>query len=344
VSVAFIRNLWYVAAWSHDVTAERPLGVTVIGEPIVLYRQRDGSVVALEDRCPHRFAPLSLGRVEGDHLRCMYHGLRFGPDGVCVEVPGSPRVPPRLCAHTVPVVESSSWVWVWPGDPAKADPARVPRAFGLEDPDWDYRSGAIDYEADYELLNDNLCDLSHLDFVHETTLGRASGSKWSNDHPRIRAEEDGLRIERWFQNHPLFSRFEHVDTWSSYRYVLPGLFLLTSQAFPLGTAEASGFGPPDGKPIFHRIDQQSVTPIDAGRTRYLWGFGLPRASATPSFVDGVYRVTSASFQEDKRVIEAQQQVWNRTSAERKMAAIPQDQAPAMFRRMIAQRLAKEERA
>jgi phenylpropionate dioxygenase-like ring-hydroxylating dioxygenase large terminal subunit len=341
--VPFIRNLWYVAAWSHDVAAGKPLGVTVIGEPVVLYRRRDGSVVALEDRCPHRFAPLSLGRVEGDDLRCMYHGLRFGPDGACVEVPGSPRVPPRLCARTIPVVESSSWVWVWPGDPAKADPARVPRAFGLDDPAWEYRSGAIDYEADYELLNDNLCDLSHLDFVHETTLGRASGSKWSDDHPRISAEEDGLRIERWFRSHALFSRLERVDTWSSYRYVLPGLFLLTSQAFPEGTAEASGFGPPDAKPIFHRIDQQSVTPIGVGRTRYLWAFGLPRATTTPSFVDGVYRVTSTSFQEDKRIIEAQQEVWKRTPPERRMAAIPQDQAPAMFRRMVAQRLAEEGR-
>src|SRR5262249_36502103 len=148
---------------------------SVIGEPIVLYRRRNGAIVALEDRCPHRFAPLSLGRVEGDDLRCMYHGLRFAPDGACVEVPRSAAAPARLCARALAGVEGSSLVWVWPGDPAKADPARVPRAFGLDDPDWEYRSGAIDYDADYELLNDNLCDLSHLDFVHETTLGRASG-------------------------------------------------------------------------------------------------------------------------------------------------------------------------
>jgi phenylpropionate dioxygenase-like ring-hydroxylating dioxygenase large terminal subunit len=340
--VGFIRNLWYVAAWSHDVPAGKPVASDVIGEPVVLYRRGGGALVALEDRCPHRHAPLSLGRVEGDDLRCMYHGLRFGPDGSCVEVPGTATVPPRLHARTLPVVERWGWVWVWPGDPAQADPARVPRAFGLDDPEWDYRSGGFEYEADYELLNDNLCDLSHLDFVHETTLGRSTGAKWSTDHPRIDAEDDGLRIERWFRDHPIMSgRSEHVDTWSSYRYVLPGLFLLTTQAFPVGTAQASGFGAPDAKPIFHRIDQQSVTPIGVGRTRYLWALGLPRAIATPAFVDGVYRVTKTSFEEDKRMIEAQQSLWKRTAPEQKRAALPQDQAPAMFRRMIAQRLAQE---
>ena len=105
----------------------------------------------------------------------MYHGLRFGADGVCVEVPGTTTIPPRLAARAFPVVERSSWIWVWPGDPAKADPALVPEAFGLDNPEWVMRSGGIDYDADYQLVNDNLCDLSHLDFVHETTLGWAIG-------------------------------------------------------------------------------------------------------------------------------------------------------------------------
>ena len=170
--MTFVRNLWYVAAWSHEVPPDQPRGVRVTGEPIALYRRRDGTVVALEDRCPHRHAPLSLGRIEGDDLRCMYHGLRFRCDGVCVEVPGSTRVPPRLAARSFPVVERSSWIWVWPGDPAKADPALVPEAFGLDNPEWVMRASAMDYEADYQLLNDNLCDLSHLDFVHETHAGR----------------------------------------------------------------------------------------------------------------------------------------------------------------------------
>jgi len=338
----FVRNLWYVAAWSHEVPADNPFGTTVIGEPIVLYRRRDGSVVALEDRCPHRHSPLSLGRIEGDDLRCMYHGLRFRCDGVCVEVPGSAKIPPRLDARVFPVVERASWVWVWPGDPAKADPALVPEAFGLDDSDWVTRHGALEYDADYELVNDNLCDLSHLDFVHETTLGRSTGAKWSTEPPRITAQEHGLLIERWFRDHPLMpGRPEHVDTWNAYRYLLPGIFLMTTQAFPVGIAASSNLGPPDAKPIFHRVEQQAVTPISDGRTRYLYAFGIEPALATPAFVEAVYAVVSTSFREDKRIIEGQQAIWRQTPAVRQKAFIPQDQAPAMFRRMIAARLAEE---
>jgi phenylpropionate dioxygenase-like ring-hydroxylating dioxygenase large terminal subunit len=338
----FIKNLWYVAAWSHELEAEKPLGVQLIGEPVVLYRRVDGSAVALEDRCPHRHAPLSLGRVERDDLRCMYHGLRFGPDGACLEVPGTNEVPQRLCARSFPVLERHGWVWVWPGDPARADPALVPAAFGLAEPDWEYRTGGMDYAADWELLNDNLCDLSHLDFTHETTLGRSSGAKWSTAQPRIVAEPHGLRFERWFADHPFMpGRSEHVDSWSSYRYLLPGIFLLSTQAFPVGTAQASQLGPPEAKPIFQRIDQQAVTPLGVGRSRYLWAFGLPQPVATPAFVDGVYRVVKTSFEEDRRMIEAQQAVWRDTPSDRPKGFVPQDQGPARFRRLVAQRLADE---
>ena len=170
--MTFVRNLWYVAAWSHEIPPAEPRGVRVVGEPIVLYRRGDGTVAALEDRCPHRFAPLSLGRIEGDDLRCMYHGLRFGPDGVCVEVPGSTRVPPRLAARGFPVVERSSWVWVGPGDPAKADPAPVPEAFGLDNPESCARARWT--TGRLPAPERQPCDLSHLDFVHETTLADRS--------------------------------------------------------------------------------------------------------------------------------------------------------------------------
>jgi vanillate O-demethylase monooxygenase subunit len=340
--MTFVKNLWYVAAWSHEVGADAPRGVRVIGEPIALYRRSDGTAVALEDRCPHRHAPLSLGRIEGDDLRCMYHGLRFGCDGVCKEVPGTQTIGPRANARVFPVVERSSWIWVWPGDPAKADPADVPEAFGLDNPEWVMRSGGIDYEADYQLLNDNLCDLSHLDFVHEKTLGGASGAKWSTEPPRIRPLPNGLLFERWFRDHPLSpGKPQHVDTFNSLRYLLPGIFLMTTQSFAVGTAAASEFGEPRGTPVFRRVEQQSVTPTGHQRSRYLYATGIEPRLATPQFLDGVFGVINASFAEDKRIIEAQQKIWNETPAERKKMFIPQDKAPALFRRMIEQRLAQE---
>ena len=83
----FIRNTWYVAAWSHEVESEALFARVITGIPVLLYRESGGGVVALEDRCCHRGAPLSVGRREGDCVRCMYHGLKFDSTGTCVEAP-----------------------------------------------------------------------------------------------------------------------------------------------------------------------------------------------------------------------------------------------------------------
>ena len=339
----FIKNLWYVAAWSHELNAEGPIGRTIIGEPIVLYRKPGGAVVALEDRCPHRHAPLSLGRIEGEGIRCMYHGLTLGPDGVCTGIPGGIAIPPGTAARRFPVVERWSWIWVWMGNPANADPAQIPDAYGLDDPDWAMRSDALDYAADYQLIHDNLCDLSHLDFAHETTLGASTGSKWSNEQPKLTPLADGLLFERWFLNHlPSPGNPARVDTWSSYRFVLPGMFLMLTQTFPVGSAAASDFGAPSIEPIFRRREQQVVTPIDAGRSRYLYASGVEAAIATPKFLDGLFTVINAAFAEDKCIIEGQQRIWDRTPPERQKTFIVQDKGPFQFRRLIARRLAREQ--
>ena len=81
----FIRNCWYMAGWSRDFPRDQAALVTILDESIVIYRTADGTAVALRDRCCHRFAPLSMGRIEGDDIRCMYHGFKFAPSGKCIE-------------------------------------------------------------------------------------------------------------------------------------------------------------------------------------------------------------------------------------------------------------------
>jgi vanillate O-demethylase monooxygenase subunit len=341
MSAGFVRNLWYVAAWSYELGAEAPIGRVIVGEPVALYRKRDGSVVAFEDRCPHRFAPLSLGRVEGDDLRCGYHGLRFASGGACNQMPARAQ-PPRLAVRTLPVVERWSWIWVWMGDPARADPARIPDAFGLDDPRWQMRADVMDYDANWELLNDNLCDLSHLDFSHATTLGGSSGVSWSAEPPRIRELEDGLLIERWYPDSRLApGRPERVDALNRYRYLLPGLFLMTTAWYPLGAGERCGFGVPEEKPVAQRAEQQAVTPISEQRSRYFYATGFAAENARPDLIEGIFRIVNAAFAEDKRIIEAQQRIWNLTPADRRMASTPHDAAPLAFRRLVARRLAAE---
>jgi vanillate O-demethylase monooxygenase subunit len=314
----------------------------LLGEPVVLYRKRDGSAVALEDRCPHRFAPLSLGRIEGDDLRCMYHGLRFGCDGACQEMPARAE-PPRLGVRAFPVVEKWSWLWVWMGDPALADPARIPEAFGLDDPRWVMRADAMDYETNWELLNDNLCDLSHLDFSHATTLGGSSGVSWSRQLPRIEEIDGGLRITRWYPDARLAPGHPTpVDMLSSYRYLLPGLFLMTTAWYPLGAAGRCGFGAPDEPPLSQRVEQQAVTPISEKRSRYFYATGFAAENARPDRVEGIFAVVNAAFAEDKRILEAQQRILDSTPPERRMASTPHDAAPLAFRRLVQKRLAQEQ--
>src|SRR5258708_29361462 len=119
----FLRNWWYVAGWSHQVTKGEIAARTIVGEPIILYRTSNGTVTALRDRCCHRFAPLSRGRLEGDDIRCMYHGLKFSASGMCVEIPSSDIIPAGVAVRSFPVVDQDRWIWVWIGD---AEPAHPP--------------------------------------------------------------------------------------------------------------------------------------------------------------------------------------------------------------------------
>ena len=168
--MSYVRNAWYVASWEQDLDASAPAAVSILGEPIVLWRA-EGRLVAFEDRCVHRLAPLSLGRCEGARLRCMYHGLLYDADGTVIEIPGQDIVPARARVRTYPAILKHSWAWVWMGDPALADEALIPPAFGFDDPDYILGRGCLDYAAEARLINDNLLDFSHLSYVHADSFG-----------------------------------------------------------------------------------------------------------------------------------------------------------------------------
>lgn len=347
----FIKNIWYACAWDHEVPADKPFGLVVAGEPVVLWRDSTGTLNAFADRCPHRHAPLSLGRIEGDELRCMYHGMKFSRSGECVHIPASDQRPPNCDVRRFAVEERDGWIWVWPGEAALADADTIPQAWGLNTDKFTDRSGALEYDADYQLINDNLTDLSHLDYVHETTLGAASGVKWSEEHTKITKLENGLRIERWFPPSKLLPDSDmEFESWNSYDYLLPGVFLMVTSLYPVGSAEACNYAPPKTPPLFSRYEQQAVTPVAPGKSRYIFASGLPRefaeaspefAEASPENVEMFFAVVMAAFAEDKAMIEAQQKIWDMTPESEPKAFIEQDKAPAMLRRMIKARLREE---
>lgn len=340
----FIKNIWYACAWEHEVKAGKAIGRIVTQEPVVLWRNDEGELRAFEDRCPHRHAPLSMGRVEGNELRCMYHGMKFSDAGQCIHIPGTDHRPSGTDVRAFPVAEKDGWIWVWPGDPDLADTATIPDAWGLDPDKYSIETGAYDYEADYRLLADNLCDLSHIDFVHESTLRVASAFPWSEDQPKIRKLDDRLRIERWSCDVALDPSQDMLfDVWNSYDFVLPGLFIMNAMVYPAGTAKASDMGPPAENSPIQRVEQQSITPTTPGRCRYLFASGAPAATDGEGYAETetMMEIIRAAFLEDKDIIEAQQRIWDLTEESTPKAFLPQDQAPAMFRRMIDARLKQE---
>ena len=343
----FLRDCWYVAGWSHQFPSDRPVARTMLGEPVVLYRQADRRIAALEDRCCHRLAPLSLGRVEGDELRCMYHGLKFAPSGQCVEVPGQAFVPRHVRVRAYPAVEQDSWVWLWMGDPARADTALVPRALNHGDPDWWMQTGELAYEANYQLINDNLLDLAHLSYVHENTLGRNSMS-WAESRPTVTRIPRGLRIARWVVNNPspryltVPGGVSHVDMWASYDYLVPGVFLLGTRTYPVGTSAARSMQAPepDAKPLTATTTSQAVTPIDEQHTIYYYSGCLPKQIASEEDSRQQLALFERAFAEDNAIIEAQQRVITRTPQPH-MLGIRADHALNEFRRLMDELIAAE---
>ncbi|HEX4195070.1 MAG TPA: Rieske 2Fe-2S domain-containing protein, partial [Stellaceae bacterium] len=170
MSDGFLRNCWYVAAEAGEVTRV-PLPRLLLGEPVVMYRREDRTPVALEDRCCHRRAPLSKGKLIGDRLQCGYHGFTFDASGACVAIPGQDRVPPSVGVRAYPLVERHGYCWIWMGAANAADVSRIPDFSRNTDPGWTTVHDRLPIAAHYQLMVENLIDLSHLAFVHAKTIG-----------------------------------------------------------------------------------------------------------------------------------------------------------------------------
>jgi phenylpropionate dioxygenase-like ring-hydroxylating dioxygenase large terminal subunit len=168
----FLSNIWYVAAWADEV-AENLLARTILSKHLVLYRKSDGQVVAMDDRCPHRFAPLHMGNRVGDHIECSYHGLRFDCSGRCVFNPhGNGEIPKKAMVQTYPLVERYGLLWIWMGDKDRADQALIPEFSFLTDPTFQNVKGYTLAEGHYELMTDNIMDLGHIEFLHPGPPGK----------------------------------------------------------------------------------------------------------------------------------------------------------------------------
>lgn len=336
----FLRNCWYMAGFSYEFGVDGLESRLYLDEPIVIYRKSDGGLVAMEDRCVHRLAPLSMGFREGDDIRCRYHGLKFNAEGQCIDIPGQTTIPDRACVRSYPLAEINDWVWIWMGDPAKADERLVPEIVGLNDPDWLMRSGQADYAASYELINDNLLDLAHLSYVHRDSF--QVGPEFAATPSRVNPIERGVRVERFVEQTGGAASGGPVAHLAYYDYLVPGINLLGGKFYPPGSTVGWEGGLPAKPCMFENYNCQAVTPIDAKRCRYFFSAGLRRGPGVEEQMDGLFEVVKQAFAEDVVMIEAQQRVIDRTPGGlAKLMPIAGDRAAIIFQRLMSRMIREE---
>jgi phenylpropionate dioxygenase-like ring-hydroxylating dioxygenase large terminal subunit len=342
----FVKNAWYCAGWDYDVTQGKNSIVSrrIAGQRVVLYRKPDGGVVALEDRCPHRQAALSLGRKEGRSLRCMYHGLKFTPEGVCDEVPGQVTIPERACVRSFPVAEKDNWIWVWMGEPSKADPKLICHSVGPSDPAWKIRTSTLRVNANYRLEIANLADLSHLAWVHEKTVG--GSRRYSELAPKYTMKPRGLDTKFWIRSIPPTAAVAHlfppdmlVDLSFDIQHTVPCNWVMHFRVFAAGTATE---GESNGQLLLDSWTCQAVTPRDEDSVDYYYSWGPSVATDSPGLADLLRDTLDIAFREDAAILEAQH-VRIKEEPGRKLVDIAIDAGPGKML-WVLDKMLKEESA
>ncbi len=340
----YLTNAWYLACWSSDL-GEELITRTLLEQPVLLYRKQNGEAVAIGNLCPHRFAPLHMGKKIGDKVQCGYHGMVFGESGNCVHNPHLGGViSPAMQVPAYPVIEQHGGVFVWTGEAEKADPALLPDFSCYSAPGFTTIRGVMDVAANYELITDNLLDLTHADFLHEGTL-----SSESITISKLETIEKGSTVwaNRWCPDGvppPVWGgimRMElglgldtRIDHWLYFRWDAPAHLLLDVGITPVGKTREDGIWVYTG---------HHLTPISPTRTMYYWTVVRNHGLENPD-VEAFWQgsIDYAFAVQDKPMIEAQQAaIGSRHVDSMGPVGIPADVSGARARRALS-RLIKGE--
>jgi phenylpropionate dioxygenase-like ring-hydroxylating dioxygenase large terminal subunit len=336
----FLKDCWYVAAFAHEVTRTlRPF--RLLGEGVVLYRREDGTPVALEDACPHRKLPLSMGRLKGDQVECGYHGLTFDCEGVCTRVPGVEKIPHVAKVRTYPVVERYGMVWIWMGEKGQADPAKVFEVVHWDDPQWGRTSGdSMQVACDYRYVTDNLLDPSHVAWVHQSSFGSAACEDTPVETDML---ANGVLVSRWMRDvevapfYKPFLKFSgNCDRKQHYEVRFPSHAFIRAIFVPAGTGGNDEKLHPD---VFLMDSYNFMTPVDEKTTHYFW-FQARNFAPGDEEVSAMFaKSVRAAFLEDKAVLEAVQLGMDNKLTPNLDLKI--DAGPLRFRRRLAAMIAEE---
>jgi phenylpropionate dioxygenase-like ring-hydroxylating dioxygenase large terminal subunit len=341
----FIKNSWYVAAWASELEQGKLLARTILNERVLLYKGIDGKVVAIEDRCCHRGVPLSLGRLEGSCVRCMYHGLLFDSSGACVEVPGQDKISPMLKVKSYKTDDSTRLVWIWMGDPALADASQIPGFEYLDQPGWHGIPDYLHYAANYLLIADNLSDITHIAYVHTNTLGGSESYVKEHTRSPLERTEDGFKLTKWHKSSdlpPFVAKLKHdagkVDRWNTVQMKVPAFFYLESGFSPAGQDPNENR---EGVLEFNNF--QAMTPETETTTHFFWIYMHNQAEHIEPISKSLHTSILEGFYEDKVIIETQQIVLGK-DPDFKFKAIAADAQLAHLRWLIDQRIKAESKA
>jgi phenylpropionate dioxygenase-like ring-hydroxylating dioxygenase large terminal subunit len=344
--VKYARNVWYPLTWADEVGRELSRHM-VLEEAIVVFRRENGKIAALQDACPHRLAPLSLGRLKGDSIECGYHGMTFDCSGKCVRIPGQDIIPGSAVVRAYPTEEKYGLVWIWMGNPALADPSTLFQLDQYDDPDWRaVKGGTLRIECNYLSLCDNLLDPAHVTFVHPTTLGTPAGATVPVNN--VYAER-GIIVWRWIRDAPaipLFAKYgkfsSNVDRWHYYNYTAPCFFAIDMGSCLTGTIENME----DRGEGVQMFACHLLTPVDEKTVLQHWFYVRNFRIDERGMEDELTADMERAFNEDKVVLQRIQQEEER-EAERgkpyKRIVLGIDAAPRRMRKMIEQMIADEER-
>jgi len=346
MSRSFPLNAWYAAAWDSDIKHEL-FARTICGKKMVFYRKSDGAVVALEDACWHRLLPLSMGRLDGDEVVCGYHGLVFDGSGRCTRMPSQETLNPSACVPVFPVVERHRFVWVWPGDPALADPALIPDLHWNHDPAWAGDGRTIHAKCNYRLVVDNLMDLTHETFVHGSSIGNRAVAE-APFH--VTHGDRTATVTRWMEGieappfwaGQIFSARGYrgpVDRWQIIRFEAPCTVAIDVGVAPAGSGAPQG----DRSQGVNGFVLNTITPETEKTCHYFWAFVrnymTHEQKLTTDLREGVRRI----FGEDERVLEAQQEAID-AHPEHKFYNLNIDAGSMWSRRLIDKMIAAESTA
>lgn len=343
-----VKNAWYVSAWPHEVAQDKILARKICGESMVMFRDAKGVPTALEDRCCHREMPLSKGWLEGDAVRCGYHGLLFNAEGACVECPMQEKIPSDAKVRKYPVVERHGWIWVWTGDAENADPTDIPEMFTPnEHADWASGGGTTFIKGNYQLISDNLLDLTHETYIHRTSLG----SQHVVEHPiNVVREGQEVIVSRFIPDHEpapfwkatLFEKLgRHVnaDRWQVIHFLPPANIVLEVGVAPAGSGALHG----DRSAGVEARNLNAITPIDEESTWYFWAFARKFSLDDAALTEKLVTSVRAIFEEDREAIEAVQEVI-RSNPGRPTMSLSSDKGQVLARALVKDMVNREHEA